>query len=105
MVSFCQERGDLLTITLQVQPRGRKTEIVGVHDEVLKVKVAAPPVDGAANEELLRFFSEFLDVPKSRIALKQGAQSRRKVIQVSGVSTADLTDLLLKHGLLTIKLG
>lgn len=105
MVLFCREKGKCLTISLQVQPRARKTEIIGVHGDTLKVKVAAPPVDGAANEELISFFSKFLGVSKSSIQVLRGGQSRKKVIEVEGVSLADLTTLLLKKGLMTIKLG
>lgn len=111
MVLFCREsesgKGKLakISISLHVQPRGRKTEIVGVHGDALKVKVAAPPVDGAANEELIRFFAKFLGVAKSQVEIRHGDQSRRKVIEVSGVTTAEFTDLLLKHGLMTISFG
>ncbi len=105
MVLFCREQGKVLTISLQVQPRARKTEIVGVHGETLKVKVAAPPVDGAANEELIRFFAKFLDVSKSAVSLKQGTTGRKKVIEIVGMTTSELTSILLKQGLMTIRLG
>ena len=105
MVLFCREHDGSLSVSLHVQPRARKTEIVGVHGDALKIKVAAPPVDGAANEELIRFFSKFLEVPKASVTLKHGATGRKKVLEVEGVSTAQLTEILLRHGLLTIKLG
>lgn len=105
MVLFCREKRDTLTITLHVQPKARKTEIIGAHGDALKVKVAAPPVDGAANDELIKFFAKFLGVPKSRIELKQGGQSRHKVLEVEGVTAGELTSLLIKQGVLTIKLG
>ncbi len=105
MVLFCREQGKALTITVHAQPKARKTEITGVHGEALKVKVAAPPVDGAANDELVRYFAELLDVPRSHVRLKQGASGRKKLIEVEGASTAQLTTILLKAGLLTISLG
>lgn len=105
MVLFCREQGKRLTISVHAQPRAKKTEIVGVHGDTLKVKVAAPPVEGAANEELVRFFAELLSVKKSQVRLKQGTASRNKVIEIDGASTAGLTDILLKQGLLAIKLG
>ena len=105
MVLFCREQGKVLSISLHVQPRARKTEIIGVHGETLKVKVAAPPVEGAANEELIRFFAKFLDVSKSSVQLKLGSKGRKKVIEVSGLTTSEFTVILLKHGLMTIKLG
>jgi hypothetical protein len=105
MVLFCREHKGALSISLHVQPRARKTEIVGVHGESLKIKVAAPPVEGAANEELVRFFAAFFGVPQSRVRLKQGAQSRRKVVEIDGASEAELTEILLKQGILSLKLG
>lgn len=105
MVLFCRERSKGLSISLHVQPRARKTEIVGVHGESLKVKVAAPPVEGEANEELIQFFAKFLGVSKSAVRLMQGSTGRKKVLEVDGVTTAEFTELLLRQGLLTIKLG
>ncbi|MBI3557594.1 MAG: DUF167 domain-containing protein [Deltaproteobacteria bacterium] len=105
MVLFCREQGSVLSISLLVQPRARKTEIIGVHGEALKVKVAGLPINGAANEELVRFFAKFLDVSKSAVQLKQGSTGRKKVIEVKGLTTSELTAILLKHGLLTIRLG
>lgn len=105
MVLFCREKGERLTITLHVQPRAKKTAIVGVHGDALKVKVSAPPVDGAANDELIAFFAKYFGVPKSRVEVKQGEQSRHKVLEVIGVTSSELTALLIKQGLLTIKLG
>jgi uncharacterized protein (TIGR00251 family) len=109
MVLFCKERKvkgtEVLSITLQVQPRARKTEIVGVHGESLKVKVAAQPIDGEANEELIRFFSKFLEVPKANLAIRVGGQSKHKILDVEGVSASELTQLLIKNKLLTISIG
>ena len=105
MVLFCREKGEKLTITLHVQPRAKKTAIVGVHGDALKVKISAPPVDGAANDELIAFFAKFFGIPKSRVDIKQGGQSRHKILEVVGVTSAELTGLLITQGLLTIKLG
>lgn len=105
MVAFCREGKGSLSISLHVQPRARKTEIIGVHGDALKVKVAAQPVDGEANEELIEFFAEFLKIPKSQIEIRRGGQSRHKIIDVTGVTTAALVELLMRHGFLTLKLG
>lgn len=105
MVSFCNESKGKLTIDLHVQPKARKTEIIGVHGETLKIKVAAPPVDGEANEEIIRFFAKFLGVPKNQIQIRVGGKSRKKVVEVSGVTTAEFTSLLIQHKLLSIQLG
>ena len=105
MTHFYNDKKGFLSITIQAQPRARKTEIVGVQGEALKVKLKALPVDGAANEELICFFAKFLGVPKSAINLKQGAASRHKVLEVKGVSASEFTQVLLKHGYMTISLA
>jgi uncharacterized protein (TIGR00251 family) len=73
-------------LTLHVQPRAARTEIAGLHGDALKVRLAAPPVDGAANEALIRFLADRLGVPRSALALVGGATSRRKVVEVTGIS-------------------
>lgn len=105
MVLFCRENKGTLAITLHVQPRAKKTEIIGVHGESLKMKVAAPPVDGEANEELVRYFAKLLGVTKSQVEVGRGGKSRHKILEVEGVTMAEFTALLIKMRLLTIKLG
>ncbi len=56
------------------------------HGEALKIRLAAPPVDGKANEALLRFVAETLGLPKSAVSLKSGQTSRRKVLEISGTT-------------------
>lgn len=74
--------GDLLVQVLAV-PRASKSALAGVHAGRLKVRVAAPPVDGAANEELVRFLARTLGVARSRVRLERGASSKRKSFRVS----------------------
>jgi uncharacterized protein (TIGR00251 family) len=69
---------------LHVQPNARKNEIVGLHGDALKVKIAAPAADNKANTALIAFLSETLGVQKSAIAIRHGATGRRKVIEVAG---------------------
>jgi uncharacterized protein (TIGR00251 family) len=73
-----------LTLTILVQPRASRSEIVGPHGDALKVRLAAPPVDGAANEELVRLLAKEYGVPKSAIASVAGLSSRRKTVRVRG---------------------
>jgi uncharacterized protein (TIGR00251 family) len=82
---------DVLTLTLHVQPGAKRTEVVGLHGVALKVKLAAPPVEGKANEALLRFIADHFDVPLRNVELKQGGQSRHKVIAISGTSINPLS--------------
>jgi uncharacterized protein (TIGR00251 family) len=75
-------------LQLQLQPRASRTEVVGVHGGALKLRVAAPPVDGEANDELIRFLAKTLDVAKSQVTILSGTTGRRKRVRVEGVSEA-----------------
>jgi uncharacterized protein (TIGR00251 family) len=81
-------------LTVRAQPRANRSEIVGVHGECLKVRLAAPPVEGAANEELRRFLAKALKIPRSRVELTQGRSSRVKTLRVHGLSPDELRQLL-----------
>ena len=76
-------------LTLHIQPRASRTELAGRHGDALKVRVAAPPVDGAANAELVRFLAELLGVAKSAVEIVSGVSGRRKVVRVVGVGPAE----------------
>jgi len=80
---------------VHVQPRARRTEVAGLHGDAVKVRLAAPPVEGAANEELVRFVAERLGVARAAVRVASGAASRRKVVEVDGVSGADARQALL----------
>ena len=73
-----------LTLTLHVQPGARKSGVAGTHGDALKVKIAAPAADNRANEELVEYLGELLEVPKSAIVIRHGATSRRKVVEIAG---------------------
>ena len=72
-----------MALTLHIQPGAKKTEIVGLHGDALKIRLAAPPVDGKANEALLGFLAERLGIPRASLSLKSGQTSRRKVVAVA----------------------
>lgn len=74
--------GGRLTLILHVQPGAKRTEVVGVHDNALKIRLAAAPVEGAANAALMAFLAEVFGVPQRQVILKQGNRSRRKVIEI-----------------------
>ncbi|MEO8628341.1 MAG: DUF167 domain-containing protein [Betaproteobacteria bacterium] len=73
---------NVLCIGIHVQPNARVTEVVGQHDDRLKIRVAAPAADGRANRVLLEFLSEVLELPARRIIIKRGARGREKAIEV-----------------------
>ena len=74
-----------VTIDVRVLPRSRKSEIAGTRGEALLVRLKAPPVDGAANAELLEVLAKMLQVPKSAVAIVAGETSRQKRVQVRGI--------------------
>lgn len=84
MSEWLRQSGDRLTLTLHIQPGAKKTEIAGLHGDALKIRLAAPPVDGKANAALLAFVAEMLDLPKQAVSLKSGQTSRRKVVEAIG---------------------
>jgi uncharacterized protein (TIGR00251 family) len=86
--------GDVLSLTLHVQPGAKRTEISGLHGEALKIRLAAPPIEGRANEALLRFIADTFGVPLRQVELKQGGQSRHKVVMVTGSKVAPESVLL-----------
>lgn len=77
-----------VTLTLHIQPGAKKTEFAGLHGDALKIRLAAPPVDGKANEALIRFIADTLGLAKSAVTLKSGQTSRRKVLEICGASLA-----------------
>lgn len=72
-------------IRLHVQPKASKTRIAGIHDGCLKLAIAAPPVDGKANQEVVKFFAVLLEISSRDITLKSGAQGRRKLLVIDGL--------------------
>ena len=83
-----------ITLTLHIQPGAKTTEFAGLHGDALKIRLAAPPVDGKANEALIKFVAETLKLPKSAVILKSGQTSRRKVLEVNGSSREALIGLV-----------
>lgn len=71
-------QGSTVILDISVSPNAKRTELVGWHDGALRVRLAAPPVDGAANDALRRWLAQELDLPLARIQLLRGATSRRK---------------------------
>lgn len=72
------------SLSLHIQPGAKKTAVAGCHGDALKIRLAAPPVDGRANDCLLRFLADWFAVPLRQVQLKQGELARRKVVWVLG---------------------
>lgn len=73
-------------VTVRVQPRAARSEIAGVHGDALKVRLTAPPVDGAANEALIRFLATTFGIPVRAITIVAGASSRTKIVELEGIT-------------------
>jgi hypothetical protein len=85
---------DGVRIPIRAKPRASKSRVVGVREGRLEVAVAAPPTEGAANEELTRVIARFLEVPARSVAIVSGAGSRQKLVAVQGVGEARLLTAL-----------
>jgi hypothetical protein len=89
------EKSGGIEIRIYIQPRASKTEIVGLHGEALKIRVASPPVDGQANAELCRFLARYVGVPRHHVQLKSGIHSRQKQVFIEGKTLSDLAALTI----------
>jgi uncharacterized protein (TIGR00251 family) len=87
-VSWCRATHGGVRLAVHVQPRASRTEAAGLHGDALKIRLAAPPVEGAANDALVRFVAERLAVPRSAVRIVAGESSRAKVVAVAGVTPA-----------------
>ena len=75
---------------VHAKPRARKSRIVGVRDEALVVQLAAPPVDGAANAELVELLAKVLSLPKRDVTLARGESGRVKLVEIRGISADEV---------------
>lgn len=89
------ESDGAISFNVRVVPRASKSEIVGEHDGNLRVRISAPPVDGAANDELVRVLAKFFGVAKSDVEIRSGLSSKAKRIRISGVTAARFRSLLV----------
>jgi len=87
------QSGDGLVFKVQVVPRASRSEIVGEHNGALRIRVAAAPVDGAANEELVRLLARALRVPRSAVEITAGHSAKLKTVRVTGLEVSALIDL------------
>jgi uncharacterized protein (TIGR00251 family) len=81
-------------ISVKVHPRAKRSAIAGRYGDAWKLDLAAPPVDGKANDECIRFFAELAGVPRARVRIVTGLTSRMKVVDIEGISQEDLERLL-----------
>jgi len=79
---WCSTTPTGIRLAVQITPNAKKTEVVDILEDVLKLKLHAPPVDGKANEALIRYIAEVLHVPKTSISITHGFTSKRKLLEI-----------------------
>ena len=87
-----------IVFKVQVVPRASRSEIVGEHNGALRVRIAAPPVDGAANEELVRLLARALRVPRSAVEITAGQSAKLKTVRVAGLESSAIENLIVSQG-------
>lgn len=84
------ESKGLVRVEVHAKPRAKKSRVLGLHGDALDVSIAAPPVDGAANEELVRTLAKALGIAKSFVVLVRGEGSRSKLVEVHGLAASEV---------------
>lgn len=92
--AWLKASGDTVLLAIKLHPRGSRDEVAGEAGGELKVKVTAPPVDGAANEALLRFLASHLGCPRGAVRLVRGQTARHKSVAVTGMSAGSVVKRL-----------
>ncbi len=92
-----QTRQGEVLLRVYVQPRASRNEICGVHGDALKVAITAPPLEGRANRAVIAFFCDCFSLPKKKIRLLSGEQSRYKTLVFSSLSVKELEEQLAPH--------
>ena len=86
MAPYLEPRGDGVLIHLRLLPRSSRDRIDGEHDGRLKVRLTAPPIEGAANRALIKFLAKTLGVPKSSVSIVRGLHGREKVVEIGNIT-------------------
>ncbi len=94
MAFYLKKHADGISFKIRVQPRSRKNMVVGVLDDALKIKLTAPPVDGAANALCVKFLAKQLNVPKSSLSIVSGETGRIKIIRLTLSKERDLNEVI-----------
>jgi uncharacterized protein len=87
------EANGRVRFSVHVQPRAAQSAVAGMHGDALKVRVAAPPVDGAANAALVKFFAELFSVARRDVRIVAGETSRSKIVEIDGITERAVREL------------
>jgi uncharacterized protein len=88
-----RSEGGRVRFAVRVQPRASKTEVAGLHGDALKIRLSAPPVDGAANAALIEFLSKLFSVPRRAVMILAGESSRSKIVEIEGITERAVLDV------------
>ena len=80
--TWYSQTSELITLMVYVQPGSKHNEIVGLHNNAVKIKLDSPSIEGKANAALLKFVAELFDVSRSHVTLKRGDKSRYKTLEI-----------------------
>jgi uncharacterized protein (TIGR00251 family) len=89
-----KETEDGVILQVHVVPRSAKSEVAGVQGDALKLRIAAPPVEGQANKECVRFLSDILGIKKKQVIIVGGSKSKNKTIAIEGIRRKDIEALI-----------
>ena len=90
------ESDGCVRFAVRVQPRASSTEIVGTYGDALKIRLTAPPVDGAANDALVIFLAKVFSVPRHDVSILVGENARSKLVEIRGVSEQNVRDVAMR---------
>jgi len=88
------ETGGRVRFSVRVQPRASQSELAGEYGDAIRIRLAAPPVDGAANEELVSFLSNTFAIPRKSIRILAGETARSKLIEIEGITERAVRDIV-----------
>ena len=92
--AWCSALPGGVRLAVQIQPNAKKTEVVGVLDDALKIKLAAQPIEGKANEALVKWLAGALGVSRSAVTLTHGQTNKKKLLEVAGVTVEEVGRLV-----------
>jgi uncharacterized protein (TIGR00251 family) len=87
--TWCSTIAGGVRIAAHIMPNAKKTEVIGLHDDALKIRLQAQPIEGKANEALARYIADRLGVPKTSVLITHGHTNKRKVLEVQTSLTAE----------------
>ncbi len=93
-MNWLEETDNGIIIKLHIIPNAKKNEIIGKYNNLLKIKISSPPVDGAANKEIKRFLSKTFNISKSKIEILKGEKSKDKKIFIKDIKKTDIEKIV-----------